>query len=200
MTRKQAEEPKKKRLSKEALAFVVVVVAVAGYLLYQGASKRPAPPGPSAQPAAPPNQALAAGNDLPVVPLISLEGERLELRAPGGSRPILLFIFSPTCSICTATLPTWKELHREAQAQAIEVVGLSVMEPATTARYVQENEVPWNVYCLAGRPAIRTLGIEKVPFTLVLEGTGEISLAMGGELTAEQRGSIAKALELGSQG
>ena len=199
MARKQPKEIKKKRLTKEVLAFVVVVLAVTGYLLYQGVTKPPATAGgPTAAPAAA-NQTLAAGNTLPVVPLISLTGEQLELRFSGGTRPILLFIFSPTCSACHATLPIWKELYQQAKSQAIEVVGLSVMEPVTTARYVQTNEVPWNVYCLAGRAAIRTLGIERVPYTLVLEGTGEISLATGGQLTAEQQQTIADAIEEGSK-
>ena len=187
------------------VAFVVVVLAVTGYLLYQGASGPEETPAgtPDAESEAhthtEPNHALAAGNTLPVVPLISLEGEQLELRAPGGERRILLYIFSPTCSICTATLPTWKELYQHAKSQAIEVVGLSVLEPMTTARYVQTNELPWNVYCLAGRNAIRTLGIERVPYTLVLEGNGEISLATGGQLTAEQQQAIADAIKRGSK-
>jgi peroxiredoxin len=198
MVKKQPKETKKKILTKEVLAFVVVVLAVTGYLLYQGATKPSATAGPTAAPVAP-NQSLAAGNTLPVVPLISLDGEQLELRAPQGTRPILVFIFSPTCSICHATLPIWKELYEQAKAQAIEVVGLSVMEPLTTAQYVQTNEVPWNVYCLAGRAAIRTLGIERVPYTLVLEGSGEISLATGGQLTAEQQQAIVDALQEGGK-
>ena len=198
MAKKQPKEIKKKILTKEVLAFVVVVLAVTGYLLYQGAKKPPATAGPTAAPAAP-NQGLVAGNTLPVVPLISLDGEQLELRSPGGKQPILVFIFSPTCSVCHATLPIWKEMYQQAKAQAIEVVGLSVMEPATTAQYVQTNEVPWNVYCLAGRAAIRTLGIERVPYTLVLEGNGEISLATGGQLTAEQQQTIIDAILEGSR-
>ena len=97
MARKRPKETKKKRLTKEVLTFVVVVLAVTGYLLYQGATNPPATAeGPTAASAAP-NQTLAAGNTLPVVPLISLTGEQLELRFSGGTRPILLFIFSPTC-------------------------------------------------------------------------------------------------------
>jgi len=95
MARKRPKETKKKRLTKGVLTFVVVVLAVTGYLLYQGATNPPATAeGPTAASAAP-NQTLAAGNTLPVVPLISLTGEQLELRFSGGTRPILLFIFSP---------------------------------------------------------------------------------------------------------
>ena len=200
MARKRPKETQKKVLTKEILAIVVVGVAVTGYLVYLGATKPSATAeGPTATPA-PANQSLAAGNTLPVVPLLSLDGEQLELRAPEGDRPILLFIFSPTCSVCHATLPIWKELYQQAKSQAIEVVGLSVMEPVTTSQYVQTNEVPWNVYCLAGRAAIRTLGIERVPYTLVLEGTGEISLSTGGELTAEHQQAIVDALTKDTKG
>ena len=52
-------------------------MAVTGYLLCQGATKPSATAeGPTAAPAAP-NQTLAAGNALPVVRLISLNGNSL---------------------------------------------------------------------------------------------------------------------------
>lgn len=188
------KEPEKKTLSKQVLAFAAVVGAVTGYLLYQGASE-PSSEAPSGPPPAAHTTALTPGSALPVVPLISLSGEQLELRAPGGSRPVLLFIFSPTCSICHETLPTWKEIYQEAKSRAIEVVGLSVLDPSRTAQYVRTNEVPWNVYCLAGKSAADILHIERVPMTLLLDGSGEISIVMGGRLSAEQQETISKVLQ-----
>ena len=192
-------------LTKQVLIFVVVVVAVTGYIFFQAGNEPSAPtaaqPGASPVNQAPPaTPALVAGNTLPVVPLISLTGDRLELRPPTADRPILLFIFSPTCSICHATLPAWKELHQAAQAAGIEVLSLSVLEPSRTAQYVNANQVPWNVYSLAGRDAIVTLGVERVPTTLVLDATGTISLAMMGQLSPEQQAEILGALEIDAQG
>jgi peroxiredoxin len=191
------KEPEKRAFSKQILAFAVVAGAVTGYLLFRAASEPPsqAPSGPP--PATHPSHPspLAEGSALPVVPLISLSGEQLELRAPGGSRPIILFIFSPTCSICHETLPTWKEIYQEAKSRAIEVVGLSVLDPSRTAQYVQSNEVPWNVYCLAGKSAADILHIERVPVTLLLDGSGEISIVMGGRISAEQQETISKVLQ-----
>jgi thiol-disulfide isomerase/thioredoxin len=193
-------------LTKQVWIFVVVVVAVVGYVFFQsssGPSTTPATAQPGASPVdapPPPSAVLAAGNKLPVVPLISLTGDRLELRPPTAGRPILLFIFSPTCSICHATLPTWKELYEAAQAAGIEVLSLSVLEPLRTAQYVDANQVPWNVYSLAGRDAIATLGVERVPTTLVLDGGGTISLALSGQLTPEQQAEILGALDIDVQG
>ena len=202
-------------LTKQVLIFVVVVVAVTGYIFFQAGNtgsdssqaggESAAPPTAASpattQPGAPPSSpSLVAGNTLPVVPLISLTGDRLELSPPTADRPILLFIFSPTCSICHANLPAWKELYQAAQAAGIEVLSLSVLEPSRTAQYVNANQVPWNVYSLAGRDAIVTLGVERVPTTLVLDGTGAISLAMSGQLTPEQQAEILGALEIDVQG
>ena len=192
-------------LTKQVLIFVVVVVAVTGYIFFQAGNEPSAPitaqPGASPVSQTPPaSPVLAAGNTLPIVPLISLTGDRLELRPPTADRPILLFIFSPTCSICHATLPAWKELYQVAQAAGIEVLSLSVLEPSRTAQYVNANQVPWNVYSLAGRDAIATLGVERVPTTLVLDGTGTISLAMMGQLNPEQQAEILGALEIDVQG
>ncbi|MGH9460034.1 MAG: hypothetical protein ACRD1X_02365, partial [Vicinamibacteria bacterium] len=76
-------------LTKQVWIFVVVVVAVTGYVFYHAGSgpSTPAPataqPGASTVDAPPgPPAVLAAGNKLPVVPLISLTGDRLELRPP----------------------------------------------------------------------------------------------------------------------
>ena len=205
MTKNLSQEPKRTVLTKPVLIFVVVVVAVTGYIFSQ-AGNEPSAPTTAQSGASPVDQApsagplLVAGNTLPVVPLISLTGDRLELRPPTSDRPILLFIFSPTCSICHATLPAWKELYQAAQAAGIEVLSLSVLEPSRTAQYVNANQVPWNVYSLAGRDAIVTLGVERVPTTLVLDGTGAISLAMSGQLTPEQQAEILGALEIDVQG
>lgn len=192
-------------LTKQVLIFVVVVVAVTGYIFSQ-AGNEPSAPTTAQSGASPVDQAppagplLVAGNTLPVVPLISLTGDRLELRPPTANQPILLFIFSPTCSICHANLPAWKELYQAAQAAGIEVLSLSVLEPSRTAQYVNANQVPWNVYSLAGRDAITTLGVERVPTTLVLDGTGTISLATMGQLSPEQQAEILGALEIDAQG
>jgi peroxiredoxin len=196
-------EAKRTVLTKQVWIFVVVVVAVVGYVFFQAGSGPSTPAPATAQPGAAPVDAppvLAAGNKLPVVPLISLTGDRLELRPPTAGKPILLFIFSPTCSICHATLPTWKELYQSAQAAGIEVLSLSVLDPSRTAQYVDANQVPWNVYSLAGRDAIATLGVERVPTTLVLDGGGTISLAMSGQLSPEQQAEILGALEIDVQG
>ena len=207
MAKNESQERKKTVLTKQVWIFVVVVVAVTGYVFFQAGSGPSTPAPATAQPGAspvdappPPAAVLAAGNKLPVVPLISLTGDRLELRPPTSGRPILLFIFSPTCSICHATLPTWKELYQAAQAAGIEVLSLSVLDPSRTAQYVDDNQVPWNVYSLAGRDAIATLGVERVPTTLVLDGGGTISLALSGQLTPEQQAEILGALDIDVHG
>ena len=210
MAKNRSQELKRTVLTKQVLIFVVVVVAVTGYIFFQAGNEPSVPAATSpalGQPGSPPaNQArpdshtLTAGNALPVVPLISLSGERLELRPPSGDRPILLFIFSPACSICHETLPAWKELYQAAHAQGLEVLSLSVLDPSRTAQYVSANEVPWNVYSLAGRDAIMTLGVERVPTTLVLDATGRIALAMSGQLDSDQQAEILGALRIDAEG
>jgi peroxiredoxin len=208
MAKNQSQEPKRTVLSKQVLIFLVVVVAVTGYVFFQEGKQPSALPSSAsgtspvlqAPPPSPASSGLAPGNTLPVVPLISLTGDRLELRPPTADRPILLFIFSPTCSICHATLPAWKELYQAAQAAGTEVLSLSVLEPSRTAQYVNENQVPWNVYSLAGRDAIMTLGVEAVPTTLVLDRSGRISLSVRGRLSPEQQAEILEALEIDAQG
>ena len=193
-------------VTKQVWIFAVVVLAITGYIFFQAGSEPASPTAAGTAPSTPvaPEPAsgpvLVAGYSLPVVPLVSLSGDRLEFRPPSGNQPVLLYIFSPTCSICHATLPAWKQLYEAAQAAGIEVLSLSVLDPNRTAQYVNTNQVPWNVYSLAGRDAIATLGVDRVPTTLVLDGNGTISLAMTGELNAEQQAEILGALDIEVQG
>src|SRR3972149_2037693 len=114
MAKNKTREPKSKVLTQQMFIFAGVVAAVTGYLFFQAGNEAPGPPAASPSPASPPGRALAEGDTLPVVPLMSLTGERLELRPPSAARPVLLFVFSPPCSICNETLPVWKELYQAA--------------------------------------------------------------------------------------
>lgn len=193
--RQSPKEQKKSRLSGRVVAFVVAVGAVSGALLFQtGKRSGEAPREALSPPVERPMRALAVGDALPIVPIFSLSGERLKLRAPAGSRPVLMFVFSPTCSVCSDTLPLWMELYEEAKAQSIEVLGLSVLDPARTAAYIRQRLVPWRVYCLAGKDAFDALGIQKVPLTLLLEPTGKVAVTVSGRIGEEDKQSLLRAI------
>ncbi len=190
-SKKQKKAPSKRRL----WIFAFVAAAVTGTLFFQSRNEpspaRPDPlPSRQASAAEAPQPALAAGEALPEVSLVSLSGERLELRAPTGSHSVLLYVFSPSCSVCSETLPVWKELFEEASAQSVEVIGLSALGPMQTANYVRQFDIPWSVFCFADRASMETFRLRRVPFTLLVEGGGEIALAMPGRLGSEQRAMI----------
>jgi peroxiredoxin len=193
----QKKAPNQNRL----WVFAIVAVAVTGYLFYQARKEhRPAPPDPSASRQAPtaetaPQPALAAGDALPEVSLVSLSGERLELRAPTGSHSVLVYVFSPSCSVCSETIPAWKELYEEASAQSVEVIGISALGPMQTTNYIRQFDIPWSVFCFADRASMETFRLRRVPFTLLVEGGGEIALAMQGRLGSEQRAAISGHLQ-----
>lgn len=189
--KKQKKAPKQNRL----WIFAIVAVAVTGYLFYQSRNEpSPAPLDPSASRQSPnaeaPQPALAAGDALPEVSLVSLAGERLELRAPTGSHSVLLYVFSPSCSVCSETLPAWKELYEEASAQSVEVIGISALGPMQTTNYIRQFDIPWSVFCFADRASMETFRLRRVPFTLLVDGGGEIALAMQGRLGSEQQAEI----------
>lgn len=201
MAKKVSVKNKKKvPLFGRGLAFVLVAGAVSGYLLYRARSE-PNPPPPNAPASTEvadkteaPQAPLSVGDALPSVSLLSLSGERLELRPPTGARPVLLYIFSPQCSVCHEILPVWKELFDEAKSHSVEVVGISVLNPSRTATYVREFEIPWNVFCMAGRDGFEALRLERVPVTILLESGGEISLVSQGRLDPEMKEAISERL------
>ncbi len=190
-SKKHNKPPDKRRL----WSFVVVAAAISGYLFYQSASESdPVPTEPSAARDAPAVEsaklALSAGDTLPGVSLLSLSGERLELRAPAGSRPIMLYVFSPSCSVCHEMLPVWKELYEEATSRSVEVIGISALGPMQTANYVRQFPIPWSVYSLANQAAMEALRLKRVPVTILVGGGGEIAMAVQGRLGSEQKALI----------
>jgi peroxiredoxin len=203
-TKKQQNDRKRDSVKGRLLFFAVVAGAVSGYLLYQAARVEPDRSGvesatrsastSDAGTASPP-MAWSPGETLPVVTLLSLTGERLELRVSGESHPVLLFIFSPTCSICTQNIPVWKELFDEAKNRSAEVVGISVLDSVRTSRYVEQHQLPWNVFCVAGREGFQALRVERVPMTLLVEGSGTVNEAIRGRLNDEQKEKVLSFLD-----
>jgi peroxiredoxin len=111
------------------------------------------------------------------------------------SRPILLFIFSPTCSVCTRNIPIWKDLFDEAKTRSVEVIGISVLDTVRTAQYVNQHQLPWDVFCTAGWDGVRALRVERIPMTLLIGGSGAVTEAMRGMLSDEQRETVVKFLD-----
>jgi peroxiredoxin len=182
------------------LVFVLVAAAVSGYLFFKARSESSVLPEDekpvvdSSESPAPRPKAVAAGDRLPPVPLTSLAGEALEFRLAEGAKPVLLYLFSPTCSICTKTIPAWKEIAKKIESVSVEVLGISMMEPGATAQYADQHQLPWNVYCVAGTDSIRALRVQSVPTTLILEGSGDVALAFQGQLSSEQIDEITQYL------
>jgi peroxiredoxin len=207
---KKKEKPQKRnKLSarRRLIVFAIVAGGFSGFLLYQarqGPSSRPEeqPPPPSTQKAdpaaAPPLQTWSVGEALPTIPLLSLTGERLALKAQGRNRPTLLYLFSPTCSICTQTIPDWKELADGAKRESVEVLGISMLDPVRTSRYVREQQIQWSVYCVAGKDSVLALRVQRVPMTLLLDGTGRVAMTIQGRLNGEQKDDIVRFFEEGS--
>jgi peroxiredoxin len=202
--KKQRSEPKKESAGSRLLLFAVVAGAISGYLLLKAGQDGPvrpveeSPASTKSQPraeAAQPPKSWSSGDTLPPVPLLSLSGERLELSVSGDSKPLLLFIFSPTCSICTQTIPIWKGLFDEAKARSIEVVGISVLDTTRTSRYVNQHPVPWEVFSTAGRDAVQALRVEKVPMTVLVEASGNVRAALRGRLDDVERAQVLKFLK-----
>jgi len=198
---KSKKQSRKESSRVRLLVFALVAGGVSGYLFFRARSESPVLPEKgtsgleSSESPAPRPKALAAGDRLPSIPLTSLDGEALEFRLGDGANPVLLYLFSPTCSICSKTIPAWKEIAAKAESRSIEVVGISMMERAPTAQYINQHQLPWNVYCVAGMDSIRALRVQSVPMTLVLEGSGNVVMALNGQLSSEQMEAITDYLD-----
>lgn len=197
---KKAEKQQGSSSKWRLLVFAVVAGSISGYLLFKG-GKEPEPRGDTSSatqassrlPSRP--KGLTQGAPLPEVALRSLAGEPLQLRAGAGSGPILLFIFSPNCSICTQTIPTWKEFAVAAESRSGEVMGISVLDPGRTEPYVAQHQLPWPVYSVANRETIAVLGVRRVPTTIVVNASGSVAMVIQGQLGQEHKDEISTFLQ-----
>lgn len=121
-------------------------------------------------------------------------GDASQFRLPAG-RPALLLVFSSRCPTCYANLPAWRRALSEAGGDALVVaVGLEHSRPAAAdyaARYLPG--------ALAAAPSdpgrfTETLGIEFVPFTVLVDTGGVVRFARPGSLDSLGVSTLAQAL------
>jgi thiol-disulfide isomerase/thioredoxin len=140
-----------------ALAIVIAISALSGYLIYGTMAGWRAPPRlepvgnfqPTVMadatveaptpPAAPPR---AVPETLPSIELADRAGKKTQLTSFAG-RPLLINFWATWCAPCRREIPLLNQLRAERQAQRLEVVGIAVDFREDVLEYVQKTRVDY---------------------------------------------------------
>ena len=116
------------------------------------------------------NQRVRAGDQAPVIPVTTLNGESLMVGGTGKRQ--LLFWLAPDCPICKTLLPVLKLVTSDNRGK--DVVLLSDGDNADAHRaYVSASKLENFPYALS-EIAGRSFGVGKLPYAVLIDDSGKI--------------------------
>jgi len=126
------------------------------------------------------NRALPyAGQLVPTARALTLTGDTVILGETAKGRSQVLFFLSASCQYCLQTLPTWKQLATQLQADSakrFDVYGVSFSSPDSTAEFVRTHALPFQVLRIPDRKTRQLFRVKATPITVVTDHEGVIAL------------------------
>jgi thiol-disulfide isomerase/thioredoxin len=128
------------------------------------------------------NPNLVAGKVLPEFALQAPDGKAIKLSSVKG-RLVLIDFWASWCMPCRASIPHLKELYQKYHANGFEIVSISIDQNNKAWKNAMLKEaMPWRQGVDRyedGKDAsvmMNALGIQSVPFAIVLDATGNVVL------------------------
>lgn len=145
--------------------------------------------------------ALTASAQMPVVTLNDIDGNKVRtdtLAAPG--RPIIVSFFATWCKPCMRELSAIAEVYDDWQADTgVELIAISIDEAQTSQRVkplVDANGWPYRVLLDPNGELKRALGIQLIPFVMILDENGQIVYKHNGYNDGAENELLEKLIEL----
>jgi cytochrome c biogenesis protein CcmG/thiol:disulfide interchange protein DsbE len=148
-----------------------VVAAVAGSAFFAGEGR--APQGPRS----------VVGSPLPALPLRTLDGKTIILRARPGE-VLVVNLWASWCPPCREEMPDLERFFRAFHARGVEVVGVDQGESAGTAgAFAHALGVDYPILLDPDEAYGRALSTFGLPTTAIVDRRGVVRIAVDGPLT-----------------
>jgi hypothetical protein len=110
-----------------------------------------------------------------------------------SGRYTLIFVFSPTCRFCTATLPAWTSLKGTLPSNA-DLVWVDVSNTATTSYFSAHNIAEPNQMLRLGAESRDIYSLHVTPITIVVNPDASVNSVLLGPLDSSGVEQVRKAL------
>ena len=120
------------------------------------------------------------GEPAPDLKLVSLDGDEVSLASLRG-RAVLLNVWATWCVPCIAEMPELAALHERHGKDGLVVVGVNVDSAETSNRvraFIAERKILFAVWLDPEMRIPRTLRVEELPATFVIDREGRIVLRL----------------------
>lgn len=113
--------------------------------------------------------------DLSSTKVQTLESAPVTLKEKFTGDLLLLDFWASWCSPCKESLPFYQELQKKFSPQGLQVLAISVDDEAKDAtRFIKKNKLSLNFLWDPQGALARSLGIQSLPATLLLDKSGKI--------------------------
>ena len=139
---------------------------------------------------------------LPAVSLKTIDGKTIKTDTMhNDGKPLIIDFFATWCKPCNRELSAITEVYKDWQKETgVKLIAISIDQAQNVhkvAPLVSENEWPFETILLDPNGALkRALGIQMIPYTLIVDGKGKIVYKHNGYTDGAEDELIEKVREL----
>ena len=143
----------------------------------------------------------AAKAQLPKVNLKSMNGKEVRTDTINNQgKPIIISFFATWCKPCNRELKAINEVYEDwVEETGVKLIAVSIDEAQNVNKVkplVDSNGWPYEVLLDPNRDFSRALGIQTIPFTLIVDGNGNIAYKHNGYTDGAETELIEKVREI----